>query len=222
MSLEASQQRAGERTQTTAKKEEEEEDRVTSPTGPLSNVSSWANGDCADDLVESRATSVEAEAKATFDELFAERGKGGGNGDVAGGGGADSTTTTTTTFADADSGTASLSASDRQQLTPDQMAALLAEGIDAAEIEGIQERLANEAEAEIEAAENAQTGGGGGGGGGAESLGGGDDGASELWGGDRPDVERLPSSEALKRAGVDPQATGGALPEFILSASRCD
>ena len=162
------------------------------------------------------ATSVEAEAKATFDELFAERGKGGGNGDVAGGGGADSTTTTTTTFADADSGTASLSASDRQQLTPDQMAALLAEGIDAAEIEGIQERLANEAEAEIEAAENAQTGGGGGGGGGAESLGGGDDGASELWGGDRPDVERLPSSEDLKRAGVDPQATGGALPEFIL------
>ena len=162
------------------------------------------------------ATSVEAEAKATFDELFAERGKGGGNGDVAGGGGADSTMTTTTTFADADSGTASLSASDRQQLTPDQMAALLAEGIDAAEIEGIQERLANEAEAEIEAAENAQTGGGGGGGGGAESLGGGDDGASELWGGDRPDVERLPSSEALKRAGVDPQATGGALPEFIL------
>ena len=74
MSLEASQQRAGERTQTTAKKEEEEEDRVTSPTGPLSNVSSWANGDCADDLVESRATSVEAEEERGEDIVFeAER-----------------------------------------------------------------------------------------------------------------------------------------------------
>ena len=74
MSLEASQQRAGERTQTTAKKEEEEEDRVTSPTGPLSNVSSWANGDCADDLVESRATSVEAEEGRGEDIVFeAER-----------------------------------------------------------------------------------------------------------------------------------------------------
>ena len=169
------------------------------------------------------ATSVEAEAKATFDELFGEQSAGGGNSNAAGGGGATTTTTTTTTtFADTnDAGAASssLSASDQQQqqqqqqllpeqLTPDQMEALLAEGIDAAEIEGIQERLTNEAEVEIEAAENAQTGGGG-------VLGGGDN--AELWGEDPPEVERLPSREALRNAGVEESAaTAGALPEFIL------
>ena len=156
-------------------------------------------------------SSVEAEAKATFDELFGEQG-------TTGGGSGSTTTTTTTTFADAnDAGAASsssLSASDqqqqqlqREQLTPDQMAALLAEGIDAAEIEGIQERLANEAEAEIEAAENAQTGSG---------IFGGDN--AELWGEDPPEVERLPSLEALRNAGVVENAAAGnnSLPEFVL------
>ena len=151
-------------------------------------------------------TSVEAVATATFDELFGGgEEKGGENAAAAG------STAKTTTFADANDNSLSAdSASDqplqREQLTPDQMAALLAEGIDAAGIEGVQQRLANEAEAEIEAAENAQVG--------ITDLGGGGGDNAELWGEERPEVERLPSREALRNAGVE--SSSGELPEFIL------
>ena len=159
----------------------------------------------------SATSSVEAAAKATFDELFGEQGKGGENSNNAAAAAAAAAaggSTSTTTFADANDGKASQQLQ-REQLTPELMAALLAEGIDAAEIEGIQERLANEAEAEIEAAENARTGG-------TESLrvGGGDN--AELWGDERPDVERLPSNQALRDAGVVDTNVKGTLPELIL------